>query len=632
MIVKHALVLLAAAALGATPTHTQQQPAQPQTLVLADTALDVRADSLVQGVKVYLSNKGKTAVVITGATLEPLRTRADSARPLTFAPAVLAVAVGDDAAALTVRGAEGWNSARPGRYAATLRLRTAGGVVAAVPFVLKLRAAPGASVRPLVSPYRVRVGGGMPFVRFSGEVWVPVSDSAAPAGVRAVLKNGSAAPVVARSNEVGRWEADTAVHAVRVRLDALRGGGTYTGAVPLAGGDSDAKVDLTVDASDHVLAALLAVGLGVLAGYLLRKWLEVGRLASELRERELRLGARFDVAFARLALAGGNPDPLAQDVRKRREALELEIRGYRWNLTKDDATYESLKTQIEALETAAARAGALAVARGNLAKMIGLAAKAFAGAVPPPAGTGVLETEPRVMVVAQKLLTERGADLDALEADATAWNGEAAFVKTVGDAYHDWVAKTGWLAELRAAQNDDEKTQLDAVAKKLGDVEWAVWDAANEAGFNRLEPETKLTDAEDTMREIAAAQRARPAGSTRLKLGEAADLAAAPPFSREGWSARARLDADLPVHEQTLRADAERFRRGLTNVTAGVLSLVVAVLAMLARDYFGHAWGSVSDYTAALTWGFGTKTGLDLLNFGALSLRPVLTRITTRAG
>ena len=193
------------------------------------------------------------------------------------------------------------------------------------------------------------------------------------------------------------------------------------------------------------------------------------------------------------------------------------------------------------------------------------------------------------------------------------------------------MAKTGWLAELRAAQNDDEKTQLDAVAKKLGDVEWAVWDAANDAGFNRLEPEAKLTDAEDTMREIAAAQRARPAGSTRLKLGEAADLAAAPPFSREGWSARARLDADLPVHEQTLRADAERFRRGLTNVTAGVLSLVVAVLAMLARDYFGHAWGSVSDYTAALTWGFGTKTGLDLLNFGALSLRPVLTRITTRA-
>lgn len=604
-------------------------PARAQALRLADSTFAVRADSLVGGVKLRLHNAGDS-LVVTGAAIDSVHLTAGAGAPgLTVTSRSLGIPR-NGVAELSVRGDSAWLAQKPGRYLATLRLATRSGTVR-LPLVVMLSAPPpAASVTPLVSKQKVRLTGRSPFGRFSGEVQVPLhGDAAAPAATSSPLVHGDRELAFARPGAAVRWEEDGTFNAYPIEVSRLRGGRTYTGPVQLTAGDPATTVELTVEASDWIVWVLLVVVLGVAAGIALRRWNEVGRLMSVLREREMRLGARFEAAFARYAGAGGAKDALNGAVEARRKALRQKLATTRFLLRKDEAEFQALQKEIEELEAAADRIERLATTQMQLKSASGELKQSLGDVVRPPADEGIISHQLRGLDAADEMLSGAGVTLDTMEIAAQARTAQADFLKRLGSVYHEWAQKNAWLQDL---QTDVEERRLDDAKENLATVLWAVWAAPDAVAFDTRKPEDLLTAVEDDLRKIAAdrAERARMKGEP-LQDGAAAGLAGAGK-ARLGWIARAGAAADtgVPVAVQTERAEYERRMRALNDLAAGVASFIAALIGMLLSKYFNHPFGTASDYAAAFTWGFGATAGFDLLAFGLASLQPVLTRVTTR--
>jgi hypothetical protein len=622
------LVATAAFVSLATPGHGQG----PELL---DSTLTVRADSLVDRVEMRLRNPGDS-LVVSGAAIESLppgsgRLRVEEASTPVSIPR-------NGTTSLRIRGDSTWRAEPPGRYQATLRLQTSRGTVR-LPFAITLSSAPPGqvTVRPLVPTLKVRLRRGWPSGRFDGVVQVPLRDSAGPAAAAASpLVHDDSELVFATPLEAVEWREDGAFKAYPVALSGLRGGRTYTGDLQLTAGDEVSKVALVVEASDRIGWVFLTVFLGVLAGITLRRWNEVGRFTSLLKERELRLGERFAAAFALYGKAGGPTASLQDEVTQRRAALEGRFGTLRILLRKDDTLLQALQKEVEELEASVDWITHLAAAQGQLASERDELQRSLANAPRPPAGTPHLSDRPRGLESADSLLL-REVTLETLEAATQARSTQAAFLQHLRRTYYDWAEKTAWLQALRHGQTPADQTLLDGAEENLGTVYWAIWDAPDAAQFETRTPDGLLLSVEEVLRKIDADRAEKARVSKRAGVGDAAELAG---MALEAGVAAARAErvaragavshASLPVTVQLERAEYIRRVRVLTDLGAGVVSFSAALLGMLLAKYFNHPFGTVNDYVAAFTWGFGVSAGLDLLAMGLASLQPVLARITPR--
>lgn len=593
-----------------------------QELKLVD-ALTFSADSLVKGAAVRIGNPGANPVVITAIGIDSVRSAFGVAEPKlkVSLPTNLTIAAGDTIA-VPLRGAAAWLEAEPGPYTAHISWTHAAG-----PLRGRLAVTAGALVRPLATSLKLRPNGFWPVGSFSADVEIPVRGGVrnpSPGAFALVMQDGT--PAVGRVVGVGGWSADTSVSAYRVRLSNLRGGRTYTGSIPLVLGDDASSAPVTVEARDPVIWVLLVVVIGVVVGVYFRKWMNVGQAASLLRERELLLGERFDLALRELAAAEGATDPLREEIRRVREALEVRLKELGRRLTRDTAGFESVEKQIGELETQAGTIREIARVRGQLKATLATAVQ-VAGPKPPPEEAGDLEDRPNLVIAGQGLV-EREVELKTV----VDHRDELAAMHTVLGrwivVYQELRRKQGWLERLRVDATSAELEALQPVAAELRKVRYVLWDVKDEAEFTRRDPAATVDTIEESLRVIADNRVAAMRGNERLHLS--AMLVQPASVADTESAARGTLPAALPAPDQTALAARVRQLRGLTDLTLGIAAFVVATLIMLGTEYLDHPFGTLAHYGKALGWAFTTTAGMDLISVGLASLRPILTRIATR--
>jgi hypothetical protein len=620
--------ILAAAASLAPATAAAQ-------VVLRPAPLTVTVDSLAKGAEVRVVNTGPATVVLTSWTLGAFTSREGktvSGRTAVLPGGGLRVPARSQAVLLIDADTVPWKAADPGRYQSHLAVTYTGGTAEAQIFASKPRPAPTAApptpstvaARPLVRKITLRARRGTPGT-FDDRVFVPAWAGTEINADTFVLTSEGAAPALATVDSPRAWKPDGLRREYRVALRNLRGGRTYSGVVHLGADTTASRVELTVRASHHIAFLLLTVALGVAAGLLVRRWTDLHRPVTLLRERVLRAGNAFERAVGSLGLGAAEAAGLQAEFTARQAERYAELKQLtRFLISNDDVQkeFDAARREVEALEGKSASAAALAAELRALRAVRESVAPLVAEARRPAADPDVLPDTPRAVAAADATLAAPVtlASTDALRGAAAA---QRALLPRWAAVFQDARQKQAWLDRLVPGLPAAEETRVAAAQADLDRVQWDLWDLADAASFDARRPETLLQNVEDALRQAAAAHAVAKRNQKTYRGGpEMATLDGVPPAAPgERWLA-VPGDGPLPGTPAEQLAFAERIRmaRGTYDIGIALAAFAAALLTTLSTQYFGDdPFGSFADYAKVFGWGFGitAATGLLLTNLTA---------------
>lgn len=566
-----------------------------QNNTTADLLLDVRVAAFAHGAQIIEASEllQTTALTIT----LPAAGSAWVTLPLTVKPAL---------------------SPEPGAYASVVAVVSpTHGLVIRKPLALKVKdpkAAPG-SLKPGVAAYTVQAYRLCPFAPpwCVNNCALPLKDLPAPASLpTGTLGYLTSTQGGALSVTLARYAPATGA---QLAYDFSTGwglAGAYTGKIDLAPNDeAQGDVTLTVNVTDAIWYPILLLIIGVFVTAWTQNWLGVRRPLWQLVDREakaskvvagwqpvsgydiradaLKLLAevkqeaqRLDRVWMNLLFAPG----AAEDARQRHAQLEAKLKSVEDQLAFWPAAWEA---KLNALQAA-------------LKDKMG---PALAVAAPPPALPAPLE-KPQFYTAAEALCSGQPLTLANFTKQAAAVDQAIALAAQWGAWEQALAWARGQLDSLQGLTSDEAKVA--ARARQQSNSAWVdLWLAANLDDLR-----TRRTEAEITAAVDGVAQLLHRIPTTKAPGDSTPTTRDMPP----GDEPRAVLPflpvADLPAEPAARALRAENALRLGDRAFLGI-AVLVALATGLSQLYFGKNFGSLDDWLKALTWGAGSKLGVDLV-------------------
>jgi len=509
-------------------------------------------------------------------------------------------------------------SPQPGAYASVVAVASpTHGLVIRKPLLLKVRDPKAATglLKPAVAAYTVQAYRLCPFAPpwCVNNCALPLKDLPALAS----LPTGALGYLT--STQGGALSVTLAHYApatgAQLAYDFSSGwglAGAYTGKIDLAPNDeAQGDVMLTVNVTDAIWYPILLLIIGVFITAWTQNWLGVRRPLWQLVHREAKASAvvacwqpvsgydiradalrllaevkqeaqRLDRVWMDLLFAPGE----AEDARQRHAQLEAKLTSVEDQLAFWPAAWEA---KLNALQAAL---------KDNMGPALAVAA-------PPPALPLPLE-KPQSYTAAEALgsgqpltlanFTKQVAAVDKAITLATQWGA--------------WEQALAWArAQLDSLQGlTPDEAKVAARARQQANSAWVdLWLAANLDDLRTRRTEAEITAAVDGVAQLLH----------RLPTAKApGDSTPTTRDAHPGDAPRAVLPflpvADLPAEPAARAQRAENALRLGDRAFLGI-AVLVALATGLSQLYFGKNFGSLDDWLKALTWGAGSKLGVDLV-------------------
>lgn len=400
--------------------------------------------------------------------------------------------------------------------------------------------------------------------------------------------------------------------------------GAYTGKVDLApADDTQGAVNLTVNVTDAIWYPILLLIIGVFITAWTQNWLGVRRPLWQLVRREAAASALvqkwqpvsgYDISadatrlLAEVKTEAGALDQVwlnllfapgaAEEAKKRHTQLETKLAGVEAQLEFWPAPWER---KLNDLRTA----------------LKDKTLPAIEAATPPPALPGDLG-KPQFYQAAEALCSGEILTL----ADFTQKVAEVNKALTLARQWGHWEKALTWTREQldRLDGLTPDEAKLAARARQQANSAWIdLWVAADLDDLSTRRTEAKITEAVDDAGRLLhrwlPKKAAAPAGEAN-EGPTSRGAAAAPPEGDAASAGRAVLPylpvADLPAEPGARAQRAENALRLGDRAFLGI-AVLVALATGLSQLYFGKNFGSLDDWLKALTWGAGSKLGVDLV-------------------
>jgi hypothetical protein len=602
-------------------------------IVIHPAPLRVTTDSLARGAEVPVVNLGSTTVVLTSWTLETFSRRDGKEGPGNSATLARGVRVPARSRAVLLVNIDSaaWTAPEAGTYRSNLVVRFADGTAEAQVLANKRQEARTDTTTsddtvkaalPLVREISLHTRRGW-WGRFEGEVYIPVRRGTERNLDTFVVESETAGPALATIDTPRVWEAEPAWREYPVHLSHLRGGRSYTGRVHLGADTAATGVTLTVHASHSVFYFLLTVVAGVLAGLMVRRWTDLGRPISLMRERLLQTELPFRDALEAHAAAGWPREPLAREFETRLGGVDKQVRALSPYLVKNDEVekkFTAVRAEIEALE---GLASALANVTDELTRLRALRAE-IAAAIPevepPPGVDGFARKIPAALAAADTTLAGTNLTLSTLQSVGTDAASQRAFLVRWATLFHEAMDVKRQHDALGAARNEEEADALQNAEIKVDNVLGDLWKVRDSASLDEAAPAPAIREAEHALRDIAI--RRRNAEQSRL-VEESARSTDRVELGKSVWKPKADTDPGLPDHpeaRQNLLRKLWQRRRSMDWLLAGA-AFLVSLITTLSTQYYSGAFGTFSDYVAVLTSSFALTSTMTLLATGLASLQ-----------
>lgn len=522
-------------------------------------------------------------------------------------------------------------SPQPGAYASVIAVASAThGLVIRKPLALKVAnpKAAAAPLKPGVAAYTIQAYRLCPFAPpwCVNNCALPLKDPPAraslPSGTLGYLTSAQGG---ALSVTLARY---TPAEGAQLAYDFSSGwglAGAYTGKIDLAPSDeAQGDVTLTVNVTDAIWYPVLLLIIGVFITAWTQNWLGVRRPLWQLVRRE---------ATASKVVAGWKPvsgydiraDALTQLREVKQEAQALD--GVWMNLLFAPGEGETTKQRHAQLESRLAgveeqlevwpaawekKLNALQAALRDKVQ------PALAIATPPPALPVPLE-KPQFYAAAAALCSGQALTLAEFTKQAAAVDKAI----TLATKWGAWEQALAWtrtqLDSLQGLTPDEAKVA--ARARQQANSAWVdLWLAADLDDLRNRRTEAEIAAAVDGASRLL---HRLPAAAAKPGEPELPNVTSAPP----GDQPRAVLPflpvADLPAEPGARAQRAESALRLGDRAFLGI-AVLVALATGLSQLYFGKNFGSLDDWLKALTWGAGSKLGVDLV-------KTVMERLFVRA-
>lgn len=410
---------------------------------------------------------------------------------------------------------------------------------------------------------------------------------------------------------------DGAPHTLPVELLGDAPAGTYEGELDLFPGTDGGQVTAKIIVTDPAWLALALLAVGLVGGWLLKRYVGGGRRINETQQRLADAESAIDEADADFATRMDEEGidvtttvaPSVRDRLRKDDSVLRRLNRAFLPVPADDPSLEAVEANVELAEQHAKTLGMLARDLAALKDAVAEALQAPEPPPPPPPGSAALET-PRALEWAQGLLTGtvdaqslpvRAAEVSKALKLMTAWPALVLSLRTL-TAFADAHAAGSSLPGA-------ETKLLERARRRLRKVRWDLWsarDADDLAARNAVE-------------ELAAAERAlsrlpEPEEPEPLTLTDAAPplpLAdGAPPGDTvAGLGALGALLG--PPEEPVERAAWYEERRRLWDLVVASLVLGAVLWTAFEEVYLGEPFGGLYDMVRALLWGLGAKLSLD---------------------
>jgi hypothetical protein len=425
----------------------------------------------------------------------------------------------------------------------------------------------------------------------------------------------------------------------RLAVDLEEGDpGDYTGTIDLLPDDDDGAVDLTVSLKDAVIFPSVALLLGVLLAFLIRRYLGSRRDVLVLRARVGELGAAAQAAqqaFQRAARGESWATYAVSDLTTRevaaQEAVErLAAEGQVDSLDTDAVA--DVERQLQDLKADAETFGQLDDAfRALDAALRAIVELGPIDGVQPDADSN----EPAFVTCASAWLDGEPLPAEQLRARLAGVVAATALAEEWRSLRDKVVKDWERVEQLKAADadlGDGQRKQRDEAATELADAWNAMWAEPNPSAVVTPERRDVLNRASARIATLTAVLEA-----DRAAAGALADriAVAVPDTAGDTIRPNAYAAATAASHLPTPPDPAERARavreviKRNDRIVKGV-AVVVAVTSGLTALYFGKPFGTLTDYFSALLWGFTATTAIDALAT-AFGLRSTADRLTGSA-
>lgn len=438
---------------------------------------------------------------------------------------------------------------------------------------------------------------------------------------------GDGSLTIALSELTAAIQSDTPVTVAEIGL-ALQPGvtglqpGVYKSelslARPGAGADEKAEsaVALTVTVKDHWPLPVLVLLAGIVGAWGLQNLTGPRRTLWRMNSQVAQASATFhgsaDEAFK--SAAGGHSwahYSIGVDFDKKRDEIRKQLRRLhrRFFLVVDenDPGYQQAQKTLAQLQGVAAGWGAFAGQLNRLAEAVAAVERRLRTLTPPYDPAGVLAA-PRFLANAKKLLLEGGGPAGVLSVAAFA--PRVAQVSQFTALAEDWVELVELLGRYRlwleaierastAAQNDSSTRLRQHIRRLLCEIEWDLWQAEDQADLAARGTGNDLKRVERFLSQLNCVP-------LELEKGLAPEAGGISSRSRGFWRIDERPDAEQVV----LYARLLHF----WDWAIFAALLVVAVFAVMQRQYIGQPFGTVLDYTGLALWGMGSKVALEAVN------------------
>jgi hypothetical protein len=374
--------------------------------------------------------------------------------------------------------------------------------------------------------------------------------------------------------------------------------GDYTGAIAI---DSAQDLKLRARVTQPIWYALAAILIGLLAGSWLRQYFGAARRVFQLKREILKLRT------ASSSLNQNDYALAADDIQHRTDTLLARIDGFDWvALARDSETLVAeIKLELNRIAGAIETFRDLPFLLADHGEALRSAQLSVEGVDPPrlpepfdrhtPAFTA---PRPGIPPTGELTVTDL-SDLGSRISERTVFLRRAREITLRFERDLAW-----WRAIERhsvALYRIPAQSDLGAC---LSAIHVAIWTLEEPMQLDELGLENRLRLVEQELGRVTYLL-PEPAASTKLVAAAIETPAVAPQRAESVSAARSRRMLDR------LSFLIEANDGGLL-----VLSFGMAAVVGLRAVYFGKPFGTVADYAAAVTWGFGARVGIDLLVAG----------------
>lgn len=397
--------------------------------------------------------------------------------------------------------------------------------------------------------------------------------------------------------------------ALRLEFGALAYTGRYIGRLAVPFGDS---VTVRLRVTDFFLWPVLALTIGLGLALLTQWYFGVQRPTWDLRVRIFSLTGELAAAqrtFRELAPPAASNLSIEHDFSAQQRELTARVTNAprpifaTWDST--DPTYASLLTTVQMLETQARDWAAWGADLKHLSDAIAVlvALKDHA-----PAPGNWPDGLPAAVNDAHTLLSGGELTLQDFAAQKKQVALLTPLLQRLHDLIHRVIRDNEWITGIPAAQLPDaicvSSTGVKGIEAVLRLVHFDLWDIRTADDLTARQSETALALVEHCLAStppLAAA-------------GKRSARHIVPMLAAESL-ARKELVASQRARPVTDAENAANYKRSIKDIDWLVTAVAwaIAMVAWLKTSYLGQPFGSLADYLGALTWGFGTKVGLEAL-------------------